>query len=234
MSSTRYYPSRRRIRLPGYDYCTPGAYFVTVCTWHRALILEDAGRAAAVLAAWKDLAEHYDNVVLDEFVVMPNHIHGIIFLAPAPDPGNQMVGAGFKPARPAWPVQNALPEIVRAFKTFSARSINAFREAPHEPVWQRGYYEHVIRSGRTLDRVRQYIAANPDRWALDRENPAGTPDTVEAAFWAGLDANSPHLFSVGVARRAGLKPAPTEAQSRTGAGGARNANAREEQRCARE
>jgi putative transposase len=102
---------------------------------------------------------------MDTFVVMPNRIHGIIFL--------KDVGAGFKPAPTSCRGQRyALPEIIRAFKTFSSRKINKWREMPGTPVWQRNYYEHVIRKDESLDRIREYIVTNPLRWLLDRENPA--------------------------------------------------------------
>ncbi|MCB0220578.1 MAG: transposase [Chrysiogenetes bacterium] len=180
---------RRSIRLRGYDYTRAGAYFLTICARGRECLfgevaegtvrLSDSGRA--VEAAWHGLPEHYPHVDLDAFVVMPNHVHGIIVLS---DPD---VGAGLKPA----PTENAvvemdraglkpaptgthhgLPEIVRAFKTFSARRINALRGTPGVPVWQRNYYEHIVRDDDDLARIREYIANNPIGWGGDRENPA--------------------------------------------------------------
>src|SRR5690348_13503891 len=94
---------------------------------------------------------------------MPNHIHGIIFLTETEVIG--MVDATRVPARPP------LPEIVRAFKTFSARRINADRGMAGSPVWQRGYYEHVIRSARSLERLRTYVGDNPARWEADQLHP---------------------------------------------------------------
>ncbi len=81
---------------------------------------------------------------------------------------SDIVGAGLRPARGF----SALPDIVRVFKTFSARQFNRQRKKTNEPIWQRNYYEHVIRDGRELDRIRQYISDNPARWLWDRENPA--------------------------------------------------------------
>jgi putative transposase len=131
-----------------------------------------------VRAAWHDL---------------PNHVHGIIVLVDAA--GDVDVGAGFPrrsasalvragtPQAPTDDVtlkpaptqvgakRHGLPEIVRAFKTFSARRINRMRGTPGTPVWQRNYFEHVIRNERELNAVRQYIHDNPQRWHLDRENP---------------------------------------------------------------
>ncbi len=119
--------------------------------------------------AWVDLPNHYPNVELDEFVVMPNHVHGIIIIMD--DDESTMVGAGLKPAP-----TNALSykhyplsEIVRAFKTFSARRINEIRGAGGVSVWQRNYYEHIIRNDDELNRTRKYIIDNPSRWASKEE-----------------------------------------------------------------
>ena len=183
MPAASTYPRRRTVRLPAYDYATPAAYFVTICTHHRALLLERPGLAAAVLAAWEDLPTHYAQVSLDQFVVMPNHVHGIVLLAD--------VGAGLKPARQAESApRQGLPEVVRAFKTFSARSVNGLRDTAGQPVWQRGYHEHVIRGEPSLARIREYIAVNPERWDADGENPAGRPDASERAFWAACASTS--------------------------------------------
>ena len=168
------------IRLSGYDYSRTGAYFVTTCTHGRAdlfgkivkneMRLNVYGRM--VQEVWNGLPGHYPHVVLDAFVIMPNHIHGIVVLATP-------VGAGFKPAptpksaptpNPAHIPRHGLPEIVRAFKTFSARQINQLRHTPGIPVWQRNYYEHIIRNNAALNRIRQYVKANPAHWEKDREN----------------------------------------------------------------
>jgi REP element-mobilizing transposase RayT len=176
-------PQRRRtMRLQGYDYSQAGAYFITIVTQGRMCLfgdvvdgetrLNDAGRLAQ--AVWDELPRHYPNVELDAFVIMPNHVHGIIVLVgaglkPALAGVGDGLGAGLKPA----PTKCApLSEIVRAFKTFSARRVNEYRRAPGLSVWQRNYYEHIIRSEKALDRIREYIATNPLQWSMDRENPA--------------------------------------------------------------
>ena len=165
---------RRSIRLKGYDYSQPGAYFVTICTQDRVCLFGDViggemqvnALGEIVQAVWDGLSEHYPFVVLDAFVVMPNHVHGVIIIT------EPMVGAGLKPA-PTKPVcqHHGLSEIVRAFKTFSARRINGLRGTSGVPIWQRNYYEHIIRTEDALQRIREYIATNPLRWHLDRENP---------------------------------------------------------------
>jgi putative transposase len=185
--------SRRSIRLGGYDYSYPGAYFVTVCAAQRGLlfgwisdsrVVENAN-ASIVRDCWLDLPNHYPHISLDAFVVMPDHIHGIIVLLdsfgvgdvrkddaragfkgraglkPAPTDGDPFVDAG---------VRHGLPEIVRALKTYSARRINATRGTPGASVWQRGYYERIVRDERELNLTRKYIASNPRNWRTDRDH----------------------------------------------------------------
>jgi hypothetical protein len=117
---------------------------------------------------------------------MPNHVHGLIQLA----------------------VPDALPlsEIVRGFKTFSARRINIMRNSSGSPVWQRGYWEHIVRNESSLAKIREYIRNNPSRWGFDRENPSGKVDALERAFWSGFAPRG----DVQRTWQAGLKPAPTE------------------------
>jgi REP element-mobilizing transposase RayT len=111
------------------------------------------------------LPNHYSHIDLDEYVVMPNHFHGIVWIR-----GDGR--AGLKPAPTAdRPRAHPLSEIVRAFKTFSARRINQMRSTPGMPVWQRDYYERVVRNERELNAIREYIQTNPLRWHLDKENP---------------------------------------------------------------
>jgi putative transposase len=163
---------RRLSRLKEYDYSRPGGYFITICTKNRSclfgvvdndrVILNQYGEIIQI--SWLTLPEHYHNVELDVFVIMPNHIHGIIWLTD--------VGAGLKPA-PTVPACHChpLPEIVRGFKTFSSRKINQLRNMSGTALWQRNYYEHVIRRDESLEKIREYIETNPLRWALDKENP---------------------------------------------------------------
>lgn len=171
---------RRSIRLKGFDYSSAGGYFVTICIRNRECLLGEITTDGMRLSeygllveeAWRDLPNHYRHVQLDEFVVMPNHVHGIILLVG--DDDEHTVGAGFEPA-PTVPTgthkRHPLSEIVRSLKTFSARRINAVRQMAGVPVWQRNYYEHIIRNERDLNRIRQYIIDNPAQWLYDRNNP---------------------------------------------------------------
>ena len=167
-------------RLQDFDYARAGAYFLTLVLEGRPhlmgevaegeMSLKDAGRVVA--DCWTDLPNHYPHVRLDAFVVMPNHVHGVLILSEENGIGlNDEVKAGLKPAPTK---RHAVPEVVRGFKTFSARCVNKSRRTLGCAVWQRNYYEHVIRDDRCLDRIREYIVDNPRRWNLDRENPART------------------------------------------------------------
>jgi len=188
MSCDRNKHHRRSIRLRGYDYTSPGAYFVTICVRGRKCVLgyvaddemvfSETGQVAE--AQWRGLPKHYPHVALDAFVVMPNHVHGIIVLLPdRPPVGAGFEGdrdAGYRTARKPAPIRKRHPlsEIVRGFKTFSARRINAMHGTQGQPFWQRNYYERVIRNARELEATREYIANNPLHWELDRENPDRT------------------------------------------------------------
>jgi REP element-mobilizing transposase RayT len=157
---------RRSIRLKGYDYCRKGLYFITVCVQNRVCLFGEISNGKMILneygkivqMVWNELPQHYANVQLGEFVVMPNHIHGIIIITDAVS-----IGAGLKPA----PI-HGLPEIVRALKTFSARQINKMRDTVGERLWQRNYYEHIIRNAAAHRRIATYILNNPANWSNDK------------------------------------------------------------------
>ncbi len=175
---------RHSIRLQGYDYSQAGAYFVTVCALNRECLfgeivdeemeLSEFGRV--VQSCWDDLPRHYANAELDEFVIMPNHVHGIIVLRAGIDDDADPVRAGLRPAPTT--TRRSLFEIVRAFKSFSARRINELRDTQGTPVWQRNYFEHIIRNEDELNRIRKYIIENPSRWAADEENPLNARNNV--------------------------------------------------------
>jgi REP element-mobilizing transposase RayT len=154
--------------LKGYDYSQPGGYYVTIVTQNRECLFGDIVDGKMILneygliveTVWNDLPNHYNHIKLNEYVIMPNHVHGIVII--------NDVGAGFKPAPT---IKHGLPEIIRGFKTFSARRINKYRNTPGQKLWQRNYWEHVIRDENELNRIREYIMNNPLQWELDEENP---------------------------------------------------------------
>ena len=163
---------RRSTRLQGYDYSRVWAYFVTLCTQDRQCLfgevvdgdmrLNDWGQIVA--DTWEWLATQYAHVELDGWIVMPNNVHGIIVIHNDGCRG----GSRTAPTRPA--TRKPLGRLIGAFKTVSTQRINELRGSPGMPVWQRNYYEHIIRSEESLSRIRQYILNNPARWAFDREN----------------------------------------------------------------
>ena len=165
---------RRSIRLRDYDYSSAGAYFVTVCTRNRECLLgevvegemvpNDAGRW--VQTAWDALPDRFAGLELGDFVVMPNHIHGIIVLVGAGLALPQR-GAASRGAASSAPT---LGEVVRAFKSISALKVNRALSRSGS-FWQRNYYEHVIRDMGEWERIQAYIIANPANWADDPEYP---------------------------------------------------------------
>jgi len=206
--SARSRRDRRSIRLAGYDYTQAGAYFVTVCTRDRALLFGDVvdgairlnQAGAAVDAAWHAILDHFPRISVDEFVVMPNHVHGILVFDDfrdgsagvqhaagvggqhaavvaaqhaAPLQGRDpQFGPQPSPSLPLHVTPGSLGAVVRSFKSAATKRINELCGAPGNAVWQRNYYDHVIRKEESLHRIRQYIRDNPAQWALDRENPA--------------------------------------------------------------
>ena len=172
---------RRSIRLHDYDYAQAGAYFVTIVAKnHACLFGELIGSAmrlnqfgVIVQSCWEDLPVHYPNVELDAFVVMPNHLHGIVVIT------DGTVGARHASPLPhASPLQlphgtapGSLGTMIGSFKSAAAKRVNKSRDTPGAPVWQRNYYEHIIRDEKDLERIREYIDANSFNWTQDEENP---------------------------------------------------------------
>jgi REP element-mobilizing transposase RayT len=158
---------RRSIRLAGYDYSHAGACFVTICTHNRALSLQAEPVREVVRLAWCGLPARFPIVALDEFVIMPNHVHGIIVLADAAIRGaasSAPTGMGGGAA--------TLGDVVRAFKSISAIEANKILGQSNRPFWQRNYYEHIIRDEKELTALRQYIRDNPENWLDDPDNPS--------------------------------------------------------------
>ena len=207
---------RRSIRLKGYDYTQQGAYFVTICTHQRNCLfgeivdgemkLNTNGEIAR--GSWLSIPRHFQNVELDEFVIMPNHLHGIILIvnnsevegevlanqdflqsrsevegealaisndqnqqnlsrqcfAPTVNTGETIKINGTKP--------QSLAAIIQNYKSVSTRQINRINKAQGSVIWQRNYYEHIIRDEEALNNIRQYIFNNPINWVEDKENPA--------------------------------------------------------------
>ncbi len=171
---------RHSIRLRGYDYTQAGAYFVTLCAQRREclfgtitageMVLNELGQI--VHEEWKRSSEIRREIELDEFVVMPNHMHGIVWIVEMNDV--RADGRPPQPGRAPQPTQRApksLGSFVAGFKSAVTKRINEQRGMPRVPVWQRNYYEHIIRNDADLQRIRQYIVNNPLKWELDQLHP---------------------------------------------------------------
>lgn len=201
---------RKLTRLKGYDYSQAGAYFLTVCAQDRNCLfgkikngqmwLNDVGRMIDIW--WRKIFDRYVNVSVDEYVIMPNHIHGIINIVGA-IPCNRPVdniknktaindGKGENMVSPLR-ISNThvgLGQYVSWFKRMSTTEYIQHAKNDNWPrfdkrIWQRNYYEHIIRNDAELNRVRQYIIENPLKWDMDYEN----PDNINAkitgvAKWA--------------------------------------------------
>jgi REP element-mobilizing transposase RayT len=188
---------RRSIRLSGYDYRSPGAYFVTLCIQGGECLLGEVVDGEMRLSEWGEIASHYwmripdhvNHVQLDAWVVMPNHLHGIIVIVSGGEASPGRSASAYDPtpggarpqgkdiARDASPLQpGSLGAIVGNYKSVSTRRINRVRGTPGIRFWQRNYWEHIIRNEQSLNRIRQYIQSNPARWGEDQLHPDAPPN----------------------------------------------------------
>ncbi|MBW4641900.1 MAG: transposase [Goleter apudmare HA4340-LM2] len=197
---------RQSIRLRGYDYSQPGAYFITICTQHHECCLGEiingdmkfTVRGAIAFRLWLQIPDHFPNVELDEFIIMPNHIHGIIVITDKLTDGGQIVGVGHEVAghqgvghqgaghqgvghqgaghqgaetAPLRRRKPTLGQVVAYYKYQTTKIINQIDHTPKNRVWQRNYYDRIIRHPNTFHLIQKYIIANPIRWHQDPINP---------------------------------------------------------------
>jgi len=182
---------RKSIRLQGYDYSQAGAYYVTIVTYQRdclfgevvnkEMILDNFGKIAD--ECWRAIPKHFSNVELGAHVIMPNHAHGIIVIHNDESASHavaaQHVGATQCVAptptitRPKGPKPKSLGAIIGSFK--SAVSYRIHKELNATGIWQRNYYEHIIRDEKDLQNKTDYIEANPSLWDEDDNNPRNNP-----------------------------------------------------------
>jgi REP element-mobilizing transposase RayT len=171
---------RRSIRLQGYNYGQNNAYFVTCCTYNRDCLFGEIVNDEIVLNPygeivqdeWLQTAKLRPEIELDAFVVMPNHFHGIVVIVGDPVGARRAVPLQNRTESFGKPISGSLPTIMRSFKSAVTRRINLLRNTPKTPIWQRNYFEHILRYETELNRIRLYISANPAQWALDQENPS--------------------------------------------------------------
>jgi len=179
---------RRAMRLTGYDYTQPGAYFVTICVQHRKCLfgtitdqemqLNEIGQI--VIDCWNHIPQHFPSVELYEYVVMPNHMHGIIAWGiPKPEDPRPPTTVGARSPRPSNNNPNRINEtpapslgkIIAYFKCQSTKRINQRYNTSGTRLWQKNYHDHIIRNDPDLQRVREYIQINPMKWELDQLHP---------------------------------------------------------------
>jgi len=177
------YKNKYRIqttRLSSWDYSNSGYYFVTICTKNKKCILGKIIEEKVTLskigkvvkACWLQIPIHFNNVKLDEFIIMPNHIHGIIIINKPDNVETRYIASlrednitkKFGPLEP-----NSLQTIIHSFKSAVTRWCrkNGYRNF----AWQSRFYDHIIRNETTLMKIQEYILNNPLKWELDKENP---------------------------------------------------------------
>ena len=171
-------PTRHSIRLKGFDYSDAGLYFVTICAHKRRMLFGSAIEDKMALNSvgeligecWAAIPNHFDGIELGASVVMPNHLHGIVIILAKP---LQPVNFVDKKKKPEFenPAALSLSTIIRSFKGAVTRLARERHLMRTHPVWQRGYFERVIRSGEEYADTSRYILENPLRWKMDAENP---------------------------------------------------------------
>jgi REP element-mobilizing transposase RayT len=169
-------PHRRSTRLEGRNYAQPGTYYVTILTHERECLLGDIVDGEMRLSeigkiaqeCWMETPKHFPNASLDEFRVMPNHLHGILVLNKVRTrhavslPRTEQFGK---------PVPGSIPTIIRSFKSAATKSINEFQGSPGDVVWHGRFHDHIICDTKDLIRIRRYIQENPMNWQHDDDNP---------------------------------------------------------------
>jgi putative transposase len=203
---------RRSIRLKEYDYSQAGAYFITIVTWQRECLFGEIVNGEMILSSfgmiasqqWEKLPKRFKNIELGAYMIMPNHMHGIILISEGRGTAENPKDLDVKSTRRALtrdgdgrgtaenpknldaeltrraptreqfqkPVRGSIPTIIRSYKSAVSYRINLMRRSDGLPVWQRNYYEHVIRNEKDLQNKTEYIQANPLLWEQDEENPS--------------------------------------------------------------
>ncbi|WP_353932223.1 transposase [Okeanomitos corallinicola TIOX110] len=187
---------RQSIRLKGYDYSQSGLYFITICCYQRECLFGNIINSQMILnnfgelikEEWLKSAEIRKEIELDNFVIMPNHFHGIViinqeinrdFIKNNVDFLDNNVGANGR--SPLQQIQSSslkismkpksLSSLIAGFKSATTKKINMIRNTPQNPVWQRNYYDHIIRNDESLARIREYVENNPLSWENDQLHP---------------------------------------------------------------
>jgi REP element-mobilizing transposase RayT len=170
--------NRGSLRHPTHDYTADGRYFVTICTHNRQLSMETPAVSAVVTMAWQELPSHFLGVEVDAFVVMPNHVHGVLVVTRT-DPGQARLAPG---------AGTTIGHVVRSFKAAVTRELRLRDLWDGTPFWQASFHDRVIRNRTDLERIREYIANNPEAWNYDWENPNRVDHPGHRNDWHWLEA----------------------------------------------
>ncbi|MCA0456404.1 MAG: transposase [Chloroflexi bacterium] len=154
------YPQRKSPRLKGHDYTTDGSYFVTICTANRDYLFGDVVEGQMVLSAsghiaaacWLAIPQHYSQVEIDLYVVMPNHVHGMVVLHQDHLPKEK---------------RHHLGRVIGTYKAAATREVNRMTNGLTGNLWQERFHDHIIRNEADLTRIRDYIVNNPALWEQD-------------------------------------------------------------------
>jgi REP element-mobilizing transposase RayT len=167
---------RRSIRLRDYNYSQTGAYFVTLCTYQKQCLLGDVVDGTMqlnqfgeiVAEEWQKSSQIRQEIALDRWVIMPNHIHGIVMIHAPTDirKNDQRINSTTSRMKP-----RSLSSFITGFKSATTKRVNQIRDTPRTPFWQRNYYDRIIRDESALSDIRQYIINNPLNWLVDPEYP---------------------------------------------------------------
>jgi len=164
---------------------------VTICSRNRRavfgkivdgeMILNDWGNIVAECIA--NIPNHFPDIGIDKSVIMPNHVHMIVGIRSNYENGSSTACRAPTTEKFGTPVTQSIPTIIRSFKSAVTKQINIINHTPGQSIWQRNYFEHIIRDERELNRIRRYIINNPAKWEYDRENRNGIPIDEKKKFW---------------------------------------------------
>ena len=178
----RYDPAkhhRRSIRLKGYDYSQAGFYFVTICCYQKQCLFGEIVDGVMQLNQYGEIVEKEwtrsplirQEIELDKYIVMPNHFHGIVIINPVGANGRSPLQQPSHFSEHPSMKPKSLSSLMAGFKSVVTKKINLIRKSPGTPIWQRNYYEHIIRREESLNKIREYVVNNPLLWEGDQLHP---------------------------------------------------------------
>lgn len=178
----RGYQRRNSLRHPKYDYTNAGAYFVTICAHQgrslfgqiaeQTMILNRLGQIADI--AWREFADRHPETMLDQFVIMPNHVHVLLWLTESSTVDSQQDEEKQRKFGDA--IAGSLSTLIGVYKGAVTQKASHEKLIPGPPLWQRNFYDRIVRNESELQRIRNYIETNPARWIEDQLHPAAPPN----------------------------------------------------------